>query len=158
MEAPQHPHWPSNVHSVYSFHSGSPEIFKEGIYYWDHVDGIYDWTPFKLLYIILRFWQACMEIYLSYDYQKQVSYVFVLIKPATYQSGGVCLFLCSLLALRVWGAVSILPEKFLRFKTNTQEETEWQWQNSIGKGRSFQEMEQFVYINKWINSFIRNFS
>ena len=66
----------------------------------DHLNSICDRTPLRPLYKLLRFWQAGVEIFLSCSHPRQGSYeVPLLIKPATYQSGVVCLFLRSLFAL-----------------------------------------------------------
>lgn len=49
------------------------------------------------LHKLFRFLRADLEIYLSFGHPRQASYVSsLLVKPATYQSGGVCLFFQSL--------------------------------------------------------------
>ena len=60
------------------------------------------------------------EIYPSWGCPRHTYCVSsLLIKPSTYQSKAVCLFLWSLLDLQVWGLVSCFTGKLLRLWTST---------------------------------------
>ena len=60
------PH-PWNVHSVHGSHGGShfQGLSLEGMCFWDHVVGIWDWTKLRPLYKLLRFGWTAVKICLS---------------------------------------------------------------------------------------------
>ena len=56
--------WPWNVHSTYHSHSGScSKDTEKAKNSWDHLDSVCDWTQFRPLYKLFRFWQVGAEIY-----------------------------------------------------------------------------------------------
>lgn len=95
-----------NMHSACCSHSGS--LFKKWslerpMCYWNHLDWIYDWPPWRPLYKLLRFWWASEETsQYSTQYSSSCFPYPLLIRSVSYQSAMACLFLCSLLNLHVW--------------------------------------------------------
>lgn len=101
---------------------------------WGGVETILmDRIPLRLLYKRLRFWRAGIEIYSFRGTQdKPPTEVPLLIKPSTYQSGMVCLFLWALPAL----CAPQPPEELLKSQTNDWQARQETKEMGLGKEAS----------------------
>lgn len=92
-----------NIRSAHGSHSGihfQGQSHERAMCCEDYLGGKGDGIQLRPPNKLLRFWQVGIAIYLSYV-DKPCKSVPLLIKTATYQSGGICLLLKFLLALHV---------------------------------------------------------